>query len=285
MEILLILATKHYGLSVHPIFTGQILFIHFLLKIRFCLHAILSGHIIVRLKCSANLQKSYTVAYKYYFDVILKPFSRFMLKAIEKIKPLDFDFICTGHGPIHGKNKDKAIELAEKYAHGYMKLVSERDKRNVLLTYVSAYGYTREAAELIASGILETEGLRVDVVDIENIDLDVLEAKIITADSILVGSPTINQNTLLPVYKLFALINPLRDKGKFAGSFGSYGWSGESPKIILELFRILKFKLFEETGSFKFSPGGSKEEYLIDFGRRFGQKFILECSHIKNPGN
>ncbi len=81
----------------------------------------------------SEFTESYTVAYKYYFDVILKPFSRFMLKAIEKIKPLDFDFICTGHGPIHGKNKDKAIELAEKYAHEYMKLVSERDKRNVLL--------------------------------------------------------------------------------------------------------------------------------------------------------
>ena len=80
----------------------------------------------------SEFTESYTVAFKYYFDVILKPFSRFMVKAIEKIKPLDFDFICTGHGPMHGKNKDKAIELAEKYAHGYMKLVSERDKRNVL---------------------------------------------------------------------------------------------------------------------------------------------------------
>ncbi len=33
-----------------------------------------------------------------------------------------------------------------------------------------------------------------------------------SADAFLVGSPTINQNTLLPVYKLFALINPLGTK-------------------------------------------------------------------------
>ena len=59
------------------------------------------------------------------------------------------------------------------------------------------------------------------------------------ADGLLVGSPTINQNTLLPVYKLFALINPIRDKGKLAGAFGSYGWSGESPKLILENFVFL----------------------------------------------
>ena len=150
---------------------------------------------------------------------------------------------------------------------------------------MSAYGYTKEAAEHIASGILETEGLTVDITDIENISPYELEAKIITADSILVGSPTINQNTLLPVYKLFALINPLRDKGKFAGAFGSFGWSGEAPKIILENLRLLKLKVFEETAGFKFSPAGSKEEYLKEFGRKFAQKFLLEFSNIKNPGN
>ena len=78
-----------------------------------------------------------------------------------------------------------------------------------------------------------------------------------------------NQNTLLPVYKLFALINPLRDKGKLGGAFGSYGWSGEAPKIILENLRLLKLKIFEDTASFKFSPGAEKEEILKEFGRRF----------------
>ncbi len=233
----------------------------------------------------SDFSGNYSEAFKYYFDIIMKPFSRFMLKAIEKIKPLGFDIICPGHGPVHRENKAKVIELSEMYASQYLKLVSERNDRNILITYVSAYGYTKEAAEHIASGILETEGLTVDITDIENISTDELEAKIITADSILVGSPTINQNTLLPVYKLFALINPLRDKGKFGGAFGSFGWSGESPKIILENLRLLKLKVFEETAGFKFSPAGSKEEYLKEFGRKFAQKFILECSLIKNPGN
>jgi flavorubredoxin len=233
----------------------------------------------------SDFSETYTGTFKYYFDVIMKPFSRFMLKAIEKIRPLDFDFICPGHGPIHSDNSRKAIELSEKYASEYMQLAIERDHRNILITYVSAYGYTKEAAEHIAAGILETDGINVDITDIENITLDELESKIIIADGILVGSPTINQNTLLPVYKLFALINPLRDKGKSGGAFGSYGWSGESPKIILENLRLLKLKVFEETAAFKFSPGGSKEEFLKDFGRKFSQKFIEECGQIKNPGN
>jgi flavorubredoxin len=233
----------------------------------------------------SNFKEPYLSTFKYYFDAIMSPFSRFMLKAIEKIEPLDFDFICTGHGPIHSENAGKAIELSRQYANEYLQKVSSLNNRNILVTYVSAYGYTKKAAELIASGILETEGITVDITDIENISPEELDSKISTADGILVGSPTINQNTLLPVYKLFSLINPIRDRGKLGGGFGSYGWSGESPKIIIESFRLLKLKIFEESGAFKFAPEGSKEEFLKDLGRRFAVKFMEGCEQIKNPGN
>jgi flavorubredoxin len=232
--------------------------------------------------CSSDMfsefTEEYTETYRYYFDVIMKPFSRFMLKAIENIRPLPVEFICPGHGPMHHKNVSKAIELSGFYADQYMKLVSGRERNNILITYVSAYGYTKEAADLIAAGIVESGELTADVTDIETIEAEDLESKIILADGILVGSPTINQNTLLPVYKLFSIINPLRDKGKLGGAFGSYGWSGESPKIILENLRHIKIKIFEETASFKFSPGSYKGDELIDFGRKFAIKFKEECS-------
>jgi flavorubredoxin len=232
----------------------------------------------------SNFDGKYSEAFKYYFDIIMKPFSRFMLKAVEKVKPLDIDFICPGHGPMHRENIQKALLLSEKYANEYMDIVSEKNRMNILIAYVSAYGYTKDAAHLIAEGILESEDISVDITDIENISLEALEAKLIMCDGLLVGSPTINQNTLLPVYKLFALINPIRDKGKLAGSFGSYGWSGESPNIILENLRLLKLKIFEETASFKFSADNIKKENLRQFGRSFGQRYLQECGHTKNPG-
>jgi flavorubredoxin len=233
----------------------------------------------------SDFSEKYTESFKYYFDVIMKPFSRFMMKAIDNIKPLDIDFICPGHGPIHRKNLRKAIEVSGMYATEYMQLTTERSHRNILIAYVSAYGYTKEAAEYIAAGIRENKDVNVDITDIEHIGSEELESKIILADGILVGSPTINQNTFLPVYKLFALINPLRDRGKLGGAFGSYGWSGESPKIILENLRLLKLKVYEETAAFKFSPGGLKEAFLKDFGRKFAEKFMEGCDQIKNPGN
>ncbi len=204
-----------------------------------------------------------------------------MLKAINKVRHLDINYICNGHGPIHHKNVERAIELAEKWASAYVKLTAERERNNILVAYVSAYGYTKEAAELIAEGIKESGELNTVVLDIENIADEELEKKIIEADGILVGSPTINQNTLLPVYKLFSLINPLRDKGKFGGTFGSYGWSGESTRIILENLRLLKLKTYHEAGAFKFSPGSYKADMLVEFGRKFAAKFQEECGEVK----
>jgi NADH oxidase (H2O-forming) len=224
-----------------------------------------------------KMNAEYLEAFKYYFDVILKPYSRFMIKAIEKIKPLEIDVICPGHGPVHRENLREIIDLTEKYSHEYLELVSGGAVKRVLIVYVSAYGYTKQAAEYIAQGIVNAGDFKIDLADIENISPVNLDFKLASSDAILAGSPTINQNTLLQVYKLFSLINPIRDKGKLAGAFGSYGWSGEAPKIILENFRNLKLRIFEDTASFKFSPGTTKRDILIEFGNRFARKILENC--------
>jgi flavorubredoxin len=223
-----------------------------------------------------ELSDEYLDAFKYYFDVILRPFSKFMLKAIEKIKPLDIHYICPGHGPILERNRQKIVDLTEKYAGEYLSITGVKARRNILIAYVSAYGYTKMAAESIAAGILETGDFNVRVVDIEHIDLNDLDSLLMSSDALMVGSPTINQNTLLPVYKLFALINPIRDRGKLAGSFGSYGWSGEAPSVILDTLKNLKLKVFEDKIAFKFRPSGPKEADMKLFGKKFAEKFEEE---------
>ena len=224
-----------------------------------------------------DFSPEYMESFRYYFDVIIKPFSRFALKAIEKIRPLDISVICPGHGPIHRENWKEIVDLTEKYAKEYMALTADSGVKNVLITYVSAYGYTKLMAEQIAEGMREAANIRVNLLDIETISLGDLESEIVMADAILVGSPTINQNTLLPVYKLFSVINPIRDKSKIAGAFGSYGWSGEAPKIIIETLRNLKMRIFEDVVLAKFNPGDEKASILKEYGKRFGDFVSASC--------
>ena len=101
------------------------------------------------------------------------------------------------------------------------------------------------------------------------------DAFLVRADALVLGSPTINQNTLLPVYRLFSVINPIRDKGKPAAVFGSYGWSGEAVKLIEDHLNNLKFNVTNSM-SLKFYPSGEKAEELIEFGAEFGMSLARE---------
>jgi flavorubredoxin len=215
----------------------------------------------------------YGDSFKYYFDVILKPFSKFMVKAIEKVESLEISMICPGHGPILRTNWKNALELTKKYSEHYLAdCICEGN--NVLITYVSAYGYTKHMAEAIAEGIRDKIDCEIKVVDIENILLGNLEEMIVGSNAILIGSPTINQNTVLPVYKMFSLINPIRDRGKKAAAFGSYGWSGEAVKIIEDHLKSLKLNIVLEGIATRFSVGESKAETIRDYGRNFALELI-----------
>ncbi len=224
-----------------------------------------------------DLVGDYQESYRYYFDVILKPFSNFMVRAIEKIRPLEIRTICPGHGPILRSTWKEKVNIAEKYAEQYIADSLCQDN-NILITYVSAYGYTRQMAEAIAAGIREVVDYKINVVDIENILLGDLEALIVRSKSLLIGSPTINQNTLLPVYKMFSLINPLRDRGKKASAFGSYGWSGEAVRIIESQLKTLKLNVVMEGISTKFSPNDQKYQQMVEFGRTFAR-------HLQEPAD
>ncbi len=218
-----------------------------------------------------DLTGDYHDDFKYYFDVILKPYSKFMVKAIEKIRPLDISMIATGHGPVLRKNWKKIVDETHHLSEEYVALTERSGMKRLLITYVSAYGYTAEMARLIAAGASKADNLEVELMDIETADIGEIDSKLTIADGIIVGSPTINQNTLLPVYRLMAVISPLRDRGKLAGSFGSYGWSGEAPSLIAEMLKNLKLKYFEEPAAYKFVPEENKEKTLIEYGERFAK--------------
>ncbi|MDT8394057.1 MAG: FprA family A-type flavoprotein [Bacteroidales bacterium] len=205
-------------------------------------------------------------AFKYYFDVILRPFSKFMLKAIEKIRPLEINAICTGHGPILRTNWKKWVDLSEQYAKESVELPEEN---RVFIPYVSAYHKTGLIAESIARGIGKVDGIITEIMDVETISLGDLDAMMAKSNAVIVGSPTINQNILLPIYKLFAVINPIRDKKKLAAGFGSYGWSGEGQKIIEANLRNLKLNYFNEGIFIKFSPSEEDIQRAEEFGTSF----------------
>jgi NADH oxidase (H2O-forming) len=215
-----------------------------------------------------ELVGDYNDAFQYYFDVILKPFSKFFLRAIDKIKPLEIKAICTGHGPLLISRwktiVDRTEFLCKEYLAGYP------EKNRVLIAYVSAYGFTKRIAEIIEEGILEAEGVEVDFCDLEKTDAATLADKIAKASAYLLGSPTINQNMLPQLYNVFAMMSPIRDKDKLAGCFGSYGWSGEAEKDLISNIENMKLNYCGDSIFIKFKPQEYDYERIKNYGKKFG---------------
>jgi len=215
---------------------------------------------------------NYDDAFQYYFDVILKPFSKFFLKAIDKISSLQIDAICNGHGPLLTSNPMQIVEKTKYLCEEYLKNYPE--KHRILIAFVSAYGFTKTIAEKLKEGAEKVPNITIDFCDIEKMDLCTLSEKIAQADAYLLGSPTINQNMLPQLYNVFALMTPLRDKGKLAAAFGAYGWSGEAKQNLISNMDNLKLSRYCESMFVKFIPSKTEEENIVKFGELFAKTLI-----------
>jgi flavorubredoxin len=228
-----------------------------------------------------DLVGNFDDAFRYYFDVIMKPYSRFMLQAIERIRPLDISAILPGHGAVLRRHWKKYVDVSEQYA---LEALKGQKSNRVFLGYVSAYQNTGIIAGMIASGIQQAGDIEVDLCDIEKMDMGTIERKISQASGIILGCPTFSQNILLPVYQVFALINPIRDRNKLAAAFGSYGWSGEGAKIMTSAMSNLKLKVVDDGLMIKFTPHSQVSDKCVEYGRNFGKQMLARelTQHVRD---
>jgi len=212
--------------------------------------------------------KSYKEAYKHYFDSIMSPFKSFVIQALTKIEGLPIDMICTGHGPIIRSKIDGYLKLYREWA-----TVEKPQKPYVVIAYCSAYGYTRELAGEIAKGITDS-GVEALSFDFSKHTIDEIAEKINLACGILIGSPTFLGDALPQVWELLSRVNPIIHKGKIAGAFGAFGWSGEAVPNIEQRFSQLRLKIPVEGLRVNFRPNEDEVKKAYEFGKRFGTEIV-----------
>ncbi|MEG2665956.1 MAG: FprA family A-type flavoprotein [Bacteroidales bacterium] len=217
-----------------------------------------------------DLVGNFEDAFKYYFYAILRPFSRFLLKAIEKVNTLKIKVICPGHGPILRSYWRKYVDWSKTMSEEFVQYPLTN---RVMIAYVSAYGYTGALAGKIAEG-LKSAGLDVDICNVENMSAEEISSHLERASAFIFGSSTINQNALPPIYSCFALLSPIRDRAKLAGAFGSFGWSGEAKQIIESNIQTSKLAYIGESYFVKFKPSEKELQGAVDYGVRFAQKML-----------
>lgn len=216
-----------------------------------------------------EIDEDFYDAYKYYFDVIMGPFKPHVLTALDKIKDLTIDIICPGHGPVLRTDLERYINYYKEWA-----TPKKSDKDYVVIPYVSAYGFTAKIANKIAEGIKSIGNIEVYTYDLVDENNDDVFDKITLAKGVLFGSPTIVSDALPPIWNLLIKLNPVINKGLYAGAFGSYGWSGEAVPNIMGRLKQLKFKLPLDGLRIKFKPSDEELTEAYNYGKAFGEAIL-----------
>ena len=208
----------------------------------------------------------YAAAFKDYYEGIMRPFRSAVQQAVAKLRDLPVEAICPAHGPVHLKGARRWIDLYAEWS-----AEPRKEAPVILIAYASAYGYTRKLAEAIARGAGDAGRVVVHLYDLTGVEPDALAAHIHMADGFLLGSPTVNRDAVPPVWDLMSHISPIINRGKPAGAFGSYGWSGEAVGLLEERLRGLQLKVPLPGLRVNFAPSEADLTAAHAFGKAFAE--------------
>ena len=213
-------------------------------------------------------------SFEYYYAHIMRPFKDYVLSALELIEPLALNVIAPAHGPVLREQPRHYVERYRELSTPRLLLDIGRCDKTLIVFYISSYGNTKRMAEVICEGASAAGGLRVSLYDLEGGEVEPFVDLVEEADAILIGTPTINGDAVKPVWDLLSSFAKIRVKGKAAGAFGSYGWSGDAVRTVDERLRGLKMRVPVAGLRIKLIPCADELEDCYSFGRDFGN-FVL----------
>lgn len=139
----------------------------------------------------------------------------------------------------------------------------------MLILYYSRTGNTEKMALAVAEGAKKVPG-----VDVE-LTYQATPEMLNAFDAIVVGMPTYHHDMTMDVKRLFedAAAKNIVLKGKIGAAFGSYGWSGEAPKLVLEIMKNrFEMDISEPPLLIRYTPDQAGFEKCREFGKKVAEK-------------
>lgn len=132
------------------------------------------------------------------------------------------------------------------------------------IIYSSSGGNTEEMAYVIKNAAIEA-GKKAIVCRADRVTAELF----LECDSFAFGTPTVNHNADISVISAISGMNVVRNTGKPAFVFGSYGWSGEGVEIAAGLLKNLKLKVYKKPFKSIFKLSDEVKTELYDEALKF----------------
>ncbi len=201
---------------------------------------------------------------KYYANILTlySPKVRKLIKTVAE-SGLEIDMIAPDHGIIWRSNPMLAIESYDKWSHN-------RGDGNALIIYDTMWHSTEMMAKEVAAG-LQDEGISVKLLNLRHNHRSDVMREVLNASAIVLGCSTLN-NGLLPRMAGFLMyMRGLRPTNKVGAAFGSFGWSGESVKLLNKAMEEMKFDIIDDGLRIKYVPEQNNLAQCIELGRKVGK--------------
>lgn len=138
----------------------------------------------------------------------------------------------------------------------------------ILVLYYSRTGNTEKMANAVAEGAKTVQGSKVEL------KYHVSPEELVNYEAIAVGTPTYHHDMNTDVKILFeeAAVKNINLKNKIGVAFGSYGWSGEAPRLVLEILKN-KFQMhtIEPPLIVRYEPDQTGLEKCRELGRKLAE--------------
>lgn len=144
----------------------------------------------------------------------------------------------------------------------------------ILVLYYSQTGNTEKMANAIVEGARNVANTEVEME--YHVDADDLNR----FDAIIVGVATYHHDMPMDVKRLFeeAAQKSINLKGKTGAAFGSYGWTGEAPRLVLEIMKNkFEMHIIEQPLLAKYTPDQNSLNACRALGRRVSETLIHEA--------
>ena len=200
-----------------------------------------------------------------YFANILLLYAPLILKLVEKVTEmgLAIDMICPDHGVLWRRDPAKII-------NAYAQWSRQEPKKKALVIYDTMWHSTEKMANAIAKGI-SAQGVPVRPMYLRKWHRSDIMTEVLDARAVVIGSPTLNNGLFPTVADFLTYMKGLKPKNKIGAAFGSYGWSGEAPKLIQKELTAMGFEMLDATQRIQYVPDDNGLDASYEFGRQIGR--------------
>jgi len=101
--------------------------------------------------------------------------------------------------------------------------------------------------------------------------------ELLGAGALVVGSPTLNNGIFPSIADVMCYLRGLQPKNLIGAAFGSYGWSGESPKQLYELLVNMSVETIDEPLRVVYVPDDAALQQCRQFGQRIAERLRETC--------